>query len=478
MATLATFWQFSKRINSTLLPPSDLEKEEWFVIFKQPSSILSLTLECHNENVKRMNYVHIPLYERYYFIRDVETIANETYILHCEVDVLGTFGGQVLGQSIYMNYSSYGYDVQLNDTRVQPTVGYNYHIAGGDLGLFDASATLYECVAVICKDGELNGVSIFQGKGIAKTYINSLMVLSDIKSLLTDLSGQDMFAPLVGVWLTPFEFTKCVNNTAVTNHEVWNKSIGGRAIQDLKLNSWDLDILVPQSKYTDFRRSSQYLQYSLYLPFVGVIDLPVQYMVDATHLIIRYCADPISGDITYNLRIHGALNKVAYGQLGDYTGHCKIEVPIGKVQSQGARMMAALGVGALSIATGTAHGLVTGGAVGGLGGIALGTAAAAASTFATSVTQPKYSNISQYGGGLGSLAAITAGAFNPILILAESDSTAEPSSYTAYSGRPCQRVQAIKNGYVQSSQPSVTFAGKLEEIEAFNNALRSGVYFE
>lgn len=479
MATLVTFWKFAKRLNSTALPSPDLEKEEWYVTFKERTSILLLKLECHNQNVKNMNYIHIPLYERYYWIRDVETIANNTYVLTCECDVLGTFGAQVLGQSIYMSYASFGFNDLLDDPRVSPTVGYDYTVKMCDLSPIIDSATpnlMYETISLTTENGELGGITIFQGKGIPNLYINSVMAIDSASDLLRQLQGQNLLSPIGGIWLTPFNIYYTCTSTAIVNHDVWGISMGGRAITDVSLRHYAFKLDVPQTKYSDFRMSGKYLEYTLYLPLVGCVNIPAALIVNYRSIMLEVTADAISGEISYSIRLQNRNQPDFY--LGCYAGKARVDIPIGVIQNQDAKVATSLLGAAVSYAGGVATGAVMGGAVGAtIGGLA-GMAVGATSVFATSATPPNINNLGNYSGGLASLGSLIGDGCKAQIVMAQSDSTSEPSSYTSYSGRPCQRVQPIQKGYCQSPQPSVTFAGKLEEIEAFNNALRSGVYFE
>lgn len=478
MATLATFWKFAKRLNSTALPSADLEKEEWYIIVKEQTSIINITLECHNANVKTMNYLYLPLYERYYFIRDVITLANETYDLICECDVIGTFGEQVLGQSIYMSYASYGYNDQLNDERVQPTNGYEYKLNSASLEpLLDSASMnfLYETMSVTCVDGDLSGVEVIQGENIATTYINQVMEITGAKDFFNEMSGANPLSPINGLWLTPFKFQNVCANVELVGREVWGRRIIGYGMKSPKLKTWGFELEVPKSKYNDFRNCDRYLQYTIYMPLVGVVNIPTNVITDYSKIIFYVTADPISGDITYQMRFTGKPKEYIYGM---FTGNAKVQIPIGSVQNQTAKTIGALAGSVATFAGAVGMGSMMGGAVGATVGGLAGMLVGGASVFSSNAMPPRTYNVGSFSGGVSALGSLLGDGCKLQILLAEAGSTSEPSSYTEYSGRPCQRVQAISKGFCQSPIPSVKFAGKVQEIEAFNNALRGGVYFE
>lgn len=477
MATLAKFWKFGKKLNSTALPSANLDYEEWYVIIKERSSILNLSLELHNENVKRMNYLYLPLYERYYWVRDAVAIANETYVLNCECDVLGTFGEQVLGQLIYMDYASYGYDTQLVDPRVSPTVGYHGQYVSESLDIFYGKETNAgaDTMAVISdSDYTIGGITVIQGWGIAKTFAQKIANTDTLKNLMESIGGADPFSAICGAWVTPFAMEKCHEATGLLTVHLWNESITGHVLQRASVKTHNITLKMPQSKFNDFRKSNDYLQYYLRLPYCGIINIPTEIAVDLTQINIRYAADCISGQIAYN--VYGLSKEYGHYEIGNFSSTIRTAIPLASQQTDTARYID----GVKSIIGGAVGGAGIGAVAGGVGAVVGGVLGAVGGTvgafFKTASQPPNYYNTGSFGGGLAS--AVGAYRNDVILTMLESDSTVDPSIYTEHSGRPCQRVQQIKKGYCQSSIPSVSFAAKELEIERFNEYLRGGVYFE
>lgn len=66
---------------------------------KQPTNITQPLLrlyEVEGLDIKAMNYAHIPEFNRYYFIRSVNTLVNKTYDLMLDCDVLYTYRDHIL----------------------------------------------------------------------------------------------------------------------------------------------------------------------------------------------------------------------------------------------------------------------------------------------------------------------------------------------------------------------------------------------
>ena len=67
---------------------------------------------------------------------------------------------------------------------------------------------------------------------------------------------------------------------------------------------------------------------------------------------------------------------------------------------------------------------------------------------------------------------------NLAVVMYEYDSNVNPQTFAAVAGRPTEKVVSIGNGYIQTRNASVSFAGTASEIEAFNALLDGGLYVE
>ena len=116
------FYAFAKRINSTKIPGNGHEVEG--NIF-EPCEILApvLIISPNNYNI-RYNYVQIPEFERYYFIKSWE-FSGGRYYAKCMVDVLASHKTQIGETTQYVLRSASNYNGYLIDTAYPVTSNFS-----------------------------------------------------------------------------------------------------------------------------------------------------------------------------------------------------------------------------------------------------------------------------------------------------------------------------------------------------------------
>ena len=116
------FYAFSKRINSTKIPGNGREVEG--NIF-EPCEILApvLIISPNNYNIT-YNYVQIPEFERYYFIKSWE-FSGGRYYAKCMVDVLASHKTQIGETTQYVLRSASNYNGYLIDTAYPVTSNFS-----------------------------------------------------------------------------------------------------------------------------------------------------------------------------------------------------------------------------------------------------------------------------------------------------------------------------------------------------------------
>ena len=62
---------------------------------RDSSSIISPTIMFTSEEVMRYNFCYIPQWQRYYFVRDIQSYRNNLYVVSLECDVLMSFKGDI-----------------------------------------------------------------------------------------------------------------------------------------------------------------------------------------------------------------------------------------------------------------------------------------------------------------------------------------------------------------------------------------------
>lgn len=64
-------------------------------VLREGCSIVNPVIMFENEDVMRFNFCYIPEFQRYYFVREIETFRNNLWIVHMECDVLMSFKNDI-----------------------------------------------------------------------------------------------------------------------------------------------------------------------------------------------------------------------------------------------------------------------------------------------------------------------------------------------------------------------------------------------
>lgn len=109
MALTIHFYKFNKKPNSTKLP--DLQVETHYGcqgVLLDATSVTNPVItvqQVSGVNIREYNYVHIPSFNRYYFVSNITTSKN-LWIVALSVDVLATYRADILASSQYVVRSS------------------------------------------------------------------------------------------------------------------------------------------------------------------------------------------------------------------------------------------------------------------------------------------------------------------------------------------------------------------------------------
>jgi len=471
----ARFYQFAKRENSTKKP--DTAASTLTILFKDDTEILNPTIEVHAAGAFHFNYCYIEFTARYYWVRSADSIAQNTYLLHLECDVLASHIDAVRGQSVYALAASYGYDIWLDDDRI--TTGsdvvsvYSERRTPLVLRPVDAQGNISftECLGLITNVGQLNGIDILYGDVGSNNEV--LQRFADL-TFVEDLKSGSPWDAVCESYYIPYNVPVC--HAIETHHycEVWGIQLADKNIIKRPVpKQFNTNIVVPLPSNLDFRFSEKYVRYYLNVPYSGVVSLPTAliYAEYAQHgqatVYLTYSADCITGQFAVFVRI----GKVP---VGIYGANLKINMPLGGRQSQqsvitsnaamggGAAATAAMAAGAALFSKATLVAAGVGALVGAIKG---------------AVDIPPVNNFGSFGGA-GALAALRDADGDLYVVKVEADSNIDPASLAAIAGRPCAKVITIGNGYIQAANASVSFVGTSDEIRQFNNLLNGGIYVE
>lgn len=92
VSTFYTIKDSKNTINKTLE-----NGEDYNILLKESSSIDNLIIDIHTNNqITNFNYCYIPIFNRYYFVNDIEIFPTNIYRLHLHIDVLETYKEDIL----------------------------------------------------------------------------------------------------------------------------------------------------------------------------------------------------------------------------------------------------------------------------------------------------------------------------------------------------------------------------------------------
>lgn len=130
MSITVTLYTFSKRENSTAQPSTGTD---FYCVLKQPTSIINPTLELSATDITAYNYAYIAAFGRYYFMRDITSIANNLWQITLKVDVMATYKTNIGNSEEYVLRSSSNYDGDIVDN-LYPTKGIIHRYANLSTG--------------------------------------------------------------------------------------------------------------------------------------------------------------------------------------------------------------------------------------------------------------------------------------------------------------------------------------------------------
>lgn len=195
--------------------------------------------------------------------------------------------------------------------------------------------------------------------------------------------------------------------------------------------------------------SSYYASYTLFLPFVGAVQLSADQVRQG--LVVSIAIDPATGAIAYKVLAGDQ------GVIGTYSGSCGVPIPIGAT---------AYNVGG---AVASAAGVISSLASGNLAGAAGSVGALMGSGILSSTST---------GGGFGSRAGLA----NQIIDLQVTQRSAPEafSNKAKVVGLPTYRTMSLGSisGFVKCINASIEAAHEFDVIDQCNNYLNTGAYIE
>ena len=186
---IATFYTFSKRINSTARPVSGTD---YTVILKEPSSVVSPRLDLiwtGSGSPTAFNYVYIGAFQRYYWVSNWE-YHDRKWTCSLTVDVLASWKTEIGSSAKYVLRSASESDPDVIDNYYPPTADESYDMVSEPTGW--SPSYLTGCYVLnVSGYGNGNsglGVTLYQ-QTQTEAYQTIQSAFNDIDTIINNASG-------------------------------------------------------------------------------------------------------------------------------------------------------------------------------------------------------------------------------------------------------------------------------------------------
>lgn len=450
----------------------------------RPTLLLELTPSPSN---KFPNYTAFKIGDRYFNITDIRSVRDNLFEISGEVDVLATYKANILATYAYTIYDSVP-NTELVDNRL-PMVTTKTAEASKTTCPFVPDGGTY----ILSLTGSNNTT------GVYKVSSNDLAALiddiQDVKDNIFDFSGNP--EPSVPSWSSTsvsenlsllgeylIDIIKwAFKNAVLPISQIFGSGNIPENIRECRFIPFDVgttteaipiylgtfktkqsfgklntetvhrtaSVSIPWQT-TDYRRRSPFTEIYLYLPYIGMVKLSSENLIDESSLSVAYTLALRDGSLICTVK-SGSGSEV----LGQYSGNVGASVPVGVSNINLPKAASSLISGIANTATQN------------LGGIGL-----AAIQFTDSIT-PNFSCI----GGLDGIAGIATDQ-NITCYTVFHDTIVPPNAGLITIGSPAMKPQLLGNltNFVQTLSASVDGAMTSTEREKLNRLLDSGIFIE
>lgn len=469
-----TMYNFSKRENSTKQPTVAEKTIAGDVCFKANTSLLTPTIlwavghedstegdDNRTDDEKAMVTNYCEMNGKYYYVTDVRRTSRNHIEFDCRMDLLATYKNEILSTTAYVEYSSSHGRTDIYDNRVAVTCQTSIEEHEEILSIFgglnnDSSGCVIMNVTsdLIPTEGMGALTSWLMSNSELTTFSNQLNGDSGILQSLREIWTNPIDAIVSIIWLPiPYDdivhygedYLSKANNLHVGNYDA--SEIKPYKITKPFSISLTYPIEIPREEVNNFT-DVNYTIITLYLPYVGVIEVPSNLYYDVDKIEINLTIDILTGDILY-------LVKASEVIIATYSSNCSMNIPI---SASNYDITPALS-GTLMTLTGNPYAIpmMTGG-----------------------IQQMLSQGIStQIKGGLGSKVNVYAMP-NIQCSVKKSVLVENIEQQKTVRGLPCNQTLLLANlsGYCQTSHASVNCSATLEQKQIINAYLNGGVYIE
>lgn len=474
------FYNHSKRSNSTKLPTEGVTIP---CVLKDGCSVISPILEIKTATRPNYNYAYISDFGRYYYVDDW-TYYRGIWNCSLSVDVLTSWRSNVLNTTAYVEYSSSNYSLDYTDTRVMSTQEKEVVLTQTPSELSIFSSTGCYILSVISIDA--NGYN-----GACAVYALSQSQLSQFSSTITSQNFLDgIWEGIKNAFNNPFDaIVSCrwipfdISDLSGTEKEIMityaGIGVNGKLLtSNFKEASYSLPL-----NATTFEGVSPFTTATLYLPFVGIVELDIDaYYKNETFSIDMKC-DVVTGDIIYTVGRDFA------NFTSTYSGNCATQIPLSNNMVDTLGMVASTAgiiggivstvraikspISVLTSSFKEASSVMSRQAAIQAGAIATAGAAYGLARSAQVHTQTNGALSSRIGARI---------ALNIKIVIMKSKilDDVDSANRIATFGLPCYKTLKLStlSGYCKCDGASINATATAEELNSLNSLVNSGIYLE
>ena len=453
--TLKT-WSFSKKKNSTAQPATTAR--EYTVYMKENTSIEHPVFILGTGIDAGVSYCQA--FGNYYFVDDIVLLTKDQVELHCSLDPLATHKTVIGNLTTFIERASAAHNAYIYDSALSAT----QKIVASAIqtnALWTIDQTGCFVVRTVGDGGGATGISSWV---VTASELGDIIDYlfdennPDFADMLTDGVVKSFFNPfqyIISVMWFPFSKSDIPGSSDTMQLGFWSPGNFKRMSSGFFFDS--VDLTKPTNYYSDDFRAyhPSFTTFRMFLPGIGVIDLD-PLVLSHEHLTAYTTIDYATGNINIRLQYRDSADNVK-GDIGSYSGQVGVSVPVGQINgiseglAMGSVMESAVG-GAIS----AAESFLTGGGVSGI----------------LNTIKPTSSIIGNPG-NMGQMAA------NPRLISSIINYGCGEFPNTVY-GRPLCSIRQIStlSGFIKCQGASIALDAPDTEIEAVNNYLNTGFYYE
>ena len=486
MSISVSFAKTSKRRNSTLQATFNTSFD---CVLKAPTSLDKPTFLLSASSFD-YNLAHFE--GRYYFVDDIVSVRNGQFEVSCILDVLATYKTEILASTQYVCYSSVSGGQMLADTRIPVLKSATVATSSSAIGILSTtghyilsvvgknSAATYQVSLTNIKD-ILDSISDWQDVGIQNAVdlisASATEDFSGVSDTLATIGEALVNSGFVGnaysqapsclrscIWV-PFS-TILHDGTDIIYLGNFNTHVQAKRISSSPTTG-SASVSIPW-QFTDWRRATCEEVY-LYLPLVGMINIPSDEIVGNSSITINYSCTATDGCIAYELEAGSQV-------IGTFGANCSANYPIGiNQQASAGEIMQSFVNGIEKTLSAGVNSSISPISAGAATAEMIFQGAVGAYDLVNTSLSSHASCVGGIGGGAGVGLSLSAKCFtvaHPTVI--------SPASMAATMGLPTMKPMTLSSlmGFCQCANAHVSAPAQAAELDAIDAYLNSGFYIE